>query len=462
MERRGISPDQARMVVRTNPTVIAALMVKRRDADAFIVGTIGQYHQHLREVKNIIGLRAGISKAAALNVLVLSKGNYFLADTYVTPEPKAAQLVEMTLLAAEQVRCFGLTPKVALLSHSSFGSHDSASALKMRQVYEELRRREPSLEVEGEMHADAALSEEIRKRIFPNSMMRGSANLLIMPTLDAANIALNLMKELGDGLSIGPLLLGMAQPGHILTPSVTARGIVNATALASQDAQMAMDIMLRPDWLRLDDAARITDLIYRVDSALADETGPAPTARVILFMAARRGDGVSAIAAAYAHGLAEGHKRRVLLLDAGTGRPGLIEKMLREIPPSLVETVALQQPLETSIIKVRPGLSAARLNGSADDSDSTARLIADADFWTALKADYDEVVIDGPYAAASSHGLQMAAAADGVILVVAGEETRLPVAQSLVNDLRAVRANIIGAVFNKRRFYIPDFIYRRL
>jgi malate dehydrogenase (oxaloacetate-decarboxylating)(NADP+) len=240
MERRGISPDQARMVVRTNPTVIAALMVKRGDADALIAGTIGQYHQHLREVKNIIGLRKGISKPAALNVLVLSKGVFFLADTYVTPEPKVAQLVEMTLLAAEQVRCFGLTPKIALLSHSSFGSHETASALKMQQVLEELRLRAPDLEVEGEMHADAALSETIRNRIFPHSRLKGTANLLIMPTLDAANIAMNLMKELSDGLSIGPLLLGMAQPGHILTPSVTPRGIVNATALACQDAQMVM------------------------------------------------------------------------------------------------------------------------------------------------------------------------------------------------------------------------------
>jgi malate dehydrogenase (oxaloacetate-decarboxylating)(NADP+) len=239
MERSGISPDVARTVVRTNTTVIGALMVRRGDADAMICGTIGKYRTHLAEIRNVIGLRSGVHTPAALNLLILNKGTFFMCDTYVSPDPTVAEISEMTALAAEEIKRFGLTPKVALLSHSNFGSHDSPSAVKMRQSLVEITRRFPDLEVEGEMHADSALSEEIRARIFPNSRLKGQANLLVMPDLDAANIAFNMTKVMGDGLSVGPILLGMDKPAHILTPSVTVRGIVNMSALATVDAQVS-------------------------------------------------------------------------------------------------------------------------------------------------------------------------------------------------------------------------------
>jgi malate dehydrogenase (oxaloacetate-decarboxylating)(NADP+) len=241
MQRSGVTPAFAKTVLRTNTSVIGALMVKRGEADAMVCGTVGRYANHLRDVVDVIGLAPGVSKPAALNVLILSKGTYFLCDTYVTPDPSPADLCEMTLLAAEEVRSFGVVPKVALVSHSNFGSHTDESAVKMRQAVEEIRQRAPHLEVEGEMHADAALSEDIRHDIFPNSRLKGEANLLIMPSLDAANIAFNMMKVLGDGLTIGPILLGAAQPAHIVTPSVTVRGLVNIAAVANVDAQIAGD-----------------------------------------------------------------------------------------------------------------------------------------------------------------------------------------------------------------------------
>jgi malate dehydrogenase (oxaloacetate-decarboxylating)(NADP+) len=239
MERRGVSPDVARTVIRTNTTVIGALMLRRNEADAMICGTIGRYRNHLADLLDVIGLKHGVRIPAALSVIVLDKGTFFLCDTYVSPDPTAAEICEMTALAAEEVRRFGIIPKVALLSHSNFGSHDDASAVKMRQALADLAHRVPDLEVEGEMHADAALSEEIRERIFPSSRIKGAANLLILPNMDAANIAFNMVKVLGDGLAIGPVLLGAARPAHILTPSITVRGIVNMSALAVVDAQVA-------------------------------------------------------------------------------------------------------------------------------------------------------------------------------------------------------------------------------
>ncbi len=241
MERDGVSPDAARTLVRTNTTVIAALMLRRGEAEAMICGTYGHYHEHLRHVLDVIGLAEGVREVSALSVLILPKGTFFLCDTYITPEPSAEELAEMTIMSAEQVRRFGITPKVALLSHSNFGSAKDASARKMRRVVEILRARAPELEVEGEMHADAALSEEIRERIFPGSRLSGPANLLVMPTLDAANIAFNMVKVLGDGLPVGPILVGTARPAHIVTPSVTARGLVNMSALAAVDAQLHAD-----------------------------------------------------------------------------------------------------------------------------------------------------------------------------------------------------------------------------
>ena len=235
--RNGVSPDYARAVVRTRTTVIAGLMLRRGEVDAAIVGAVGRYQRHLRHVLDTVGMREGSDTVAALTVLILDKGTYFIADTHVHRERDAPGIAEMTMLAAEEVRRFGIEPKIAMLSHSNFGSVESDSARRMKQAVSMLQREHPGLEVEGEMHADSALLEDIRGRHFPDCRLEGSANLLIMPSLDAANISYNLLKVLGEGLSVGPILLGMARPIHILTPSVTTRGIVNMSALAVVDAQ---------------------------------------------------------------------------------------------------------------------------------------------------------------------------------------------------------------------------------
>ncbi|MCH8835171.1 MAG: NADP-dependent malic enzyme, partial [Proteobacteria bacterium] len=237
MGRKGVSADDARTIARTNTTVIAALMVKRGEADAMICGTSRQYGWHLRAVLDVIGLDEGVRDVSALSVLILATGTYFFCDTHVTPDPTTEELVEMTVMAAAAIRRFGEEPKVALLSHSNFGTADTASARKMRAAVALLGERVPELEVEGEMQADVALNEELRARIFPDSRLRGQPNLFIFPSLDAANSAFNLVKALGDGLPVGPILLGAAAPAHITTPSVTARGLVNLSALAVVDAQ---------------------------------------------------------------------------------------------------------------------------------------------------------------------------------------------------------------------------------
>jgi len=237
MERKGVTVEMARTVVRTDTTVIAALAVHRGEADAMLCGLEGGYHRHLRRILDVIGMAEGVEDCSALSLLILASGTYFLADTYVTSEPTAEELAEMALMAAEHVRRFGIEPKVALLSHANFGSSDTPSAIKVRQALKLLHERNPDLEVEGEMHADAALDESIRNRIFPNSRLKGSANLLIFPNLDAANISYNLAKSLGGGLSVGPILIGVAKPAHVLTTAVTARGIVNMSAVAVVDAE---------------------------------------------------------------------------------------------------------------------------------------------------------------------------------------------------------------------------------
>ena len=236
-ERHGVTPDAAREIVRTRTTVIAALMVARGDADAMICGVVGRYDRHLKHLRDIIGLREGVSDASAAEFLIMPKGAVFLADTNVTYDPTAQELADTAILVAELVRRFGLTPKVALLSHSSFGSSDTESAVKMREALRLIRRAEPGLEVEGEMRANSAMSESVRERFFPNSALKGTANVLILPNLDAANIAFNLALSLGDGLSVGPILIGMAKPAHIVGQSVTVRGLVNMSALAAVDAQ---------------------------------------------------------------------------------------------------------------------------------------------------------------------------------------------------------------------------------
>ncbi len=237
MGRRGVTPAAARTVLRTRNTVIGALMVRKGDADALICGTVGRYIRHLEAVEDVIGRADGVAQLSALAMLILPRGPLFLCDPYVTYDPTEEEIVEQTLLAVDEMRCLGITPKVALLSHSNFGSRDTPSARKMRRALSLLHERAPELEAEGEMHADAALSHAIRDRMLPDARLEGAANLLILPSLDAANIAYNLIKETADAQPVGPMLVGTAQPAHVVTPSVTVRGIVNITALAVVDAQ---------------------------------------------------------------------------------------------------------------------------------------------------------------------------------------------------------------------------------
>jgi malate dehydrogenase (oxaloacetate-decarboxylating)(NADP+) len=235
--RDGVSPVLAREVMRTNTTAIGAMMVKRGEADALICGAVGQYKAHLDHLMSIIGKADGVRDVSALSLLILKQGTYFICDTHVSPDPTAVEVAEMVRLAAAEVRRFGISPKVALLSHSNFGSRDTPASLKMREATAILHRENPDMEVEGEMHADAAVDGSIRDRVFPDSNLSGNANLLVMPTLDAANIAYNMLKVTGDGLSVGPMLVGMDKPVHIMTQAVTTRGIVNMTAYAVVDAQ---------------------------------------------------------------------------------------------------------------------------------------------------------------------------------------------------------------------------------
>jgi malate dehydrogenase (oxaloacetate-decarboxylating)(NADP+) len=236
-ERKGVSPKYARLEMRRRTTLIGAMMIHKGEADGMICGLIGSYNAHLRYVDQVLGKRAGVANYYAMNLLILPRRTIFLCDTYVNLDPTPEQLAEMTLLASEEIARFGLTPKVALVSHSTFGNSEAPTAGKMRRAFELIREAQPGLEVEGEMQADAALSEEVRLRAFPNSRLKGEANLLVMPGLDAANISFNLLKVVGGaGITIGPILLGARHGVHILTPSATVRRNVNMTALAVVDA----------------------------------------------------------------------------------------------------------------------------------------------------------------------------------------------------------------------------------
>ncbi|UCF75697.1 MAG: NADP-dependent malic enzyme, partial [Betaproteobacteria bacterium] len=226
--RRGVTPALARLEMRRRYTLIGAMLMRKGEVDAMLCGMVGRYASHLRFVDHVIGLKPGVKNYAAMNMLLLPKRTVFICDTYVNYDPSAEQLAEMTVLAAEEIRRFGITPKVALLSHSGFGAADTPTAAKMRRALALISEAAPDLEADGEMHGDAAISEEIRANLFPASRLKGEANLLVMPTLDAANIAFNLLKTAaGDGITVGPILLGCAGSAHILTPSATVRRIVN-------------------------------------------------------------------------------------------------------------------------------------------------------------------------------------------------------------------------------------------
>ncbi|RLY39062.1 NADP-dependent oxaloacetate-decarboxylating malate dehydrogenase, partial [Escherichia coli] len=203
-----------------------------------ICGTVGDYHEHFSVVKNVFGYRDGVHTAGAMNALLLPSGNTFIADTYVNDEPDAEELAEITLMAAETVRRFGIEPRVALLSHSNFGSSDCPSSSKMRQALELVRDRAPDLMIDGEMHGDAALVEAIRNDRMPDSPLKGSANILVMPNMEAARISYNLLRvSSSEGVTVGPVLMGVAKPVHVLTPIASVRRIVNMVALAVVEAQ---------------------------------------------------------------------------------------------------------------------------------------------------------------------------------------------------------------------------------
>jgi len=234
--RKGVTPAAARTVVRTNTTVIGALAVRRGDADALICGLDGRFQTRLRHIRDIIGLAPGARDFAALSLVIASTGAFFLADTHVRYDPNAEEIAEVAIACASHVRRFGITPKIALISHSDFGSADTPSALKMRAALALIRERAPELEVDGEMQADTALSLAARERVLPASKLTGEANVLILPNLDAGSTALQLTRITAGALPVGPILIGPAKPAHILTPSVTARGIVNMTAIAAVEA----------------------------------------------------------------------------------------------------------------------------------------------------------------------------------------------------------------------------------
>ena len=238
-QRKGVTEQYAQLEMRRRPTLIGAMLIHKGDADGMICGTFGDNALHLNYIDQVLGLRVGANVYAAMNVLMLPERQIVLVDTHVNENPTAEQLAEITLLAVEKMRQLGMVPRVALLSHSSFGSRNSESAVKMRVALAMIQKQMPTLEIEGEMHGDAALNYDILKTIMPDSRLKGSANLLVLPNIEAANIAYNLLKvAAGNGVAIGPIMLGCANPVHILTPSATVRRIVNMAALCVLDAKM--------------------------------------------------------------------------------------------------------------------------------------------------------------------------------------------------------------------------------
>ena len=238
MERKGVTPDTAKTMVRTRTSVIAALMVHRNEADALIAGVVGQFRAKLERIIDVIGKQEGAGLIAAMGALSTPEGTYFICDTNVNSNPTAMEIAEITKMAAAKVRIFGIKPRIALLSHSSFGRYQDDSATKMKEALEILRVQSPELEIEGEMTAEMALNEEYRKQLFPNSRLHGPANLLVAPNLDAAHIAFGMTRAISTAVGVGPILLGAGRPAHVVTHSVTARRIMNMTAIAVVDAQV--------------------------------------------------------------------------------------------------------------------------------------------------------------------------------------------------------------------------------
>jgi malate dehydrogenase (oxaloacetate-decarboxylating)(NADP+) len=237
-ERRGVTPAAAKNLLRSRPTLIGAVMLQRGEADALICGIVGRFHKKLGYLRSVIPLDAGVQSTSAMTGVINQQGAWFFLDTHVQLDPTAEQIAEATLQASYRLKLFGVEPKVALLSHSNFGSHDNPSAAKMRRVREILKSRMPRLEVDGEMQGDTAWDEPLRQRMFPNTTLSGRANLFVLPNLDAANITYNMVRVMTDGVAIGPILMGVSKPAHILTPASTARRIVNMTAIAAVEAQI--------------------------------------------------------------------------------------------------------------------------------------------------------------------------------------------------------------------------------
>ena len=235
--RKGVTEGYAKLEMRRRHSLIGVMMIHKGDADGMICGTFGNTQLHLHYIDQVLGKRAGANVYAAMNVLILPERQLVMVDTHVNENPSAEELADITIMAAEEMSRFGLNPRAALLSHSNFGSSNSASAQKMRAALAIIRDKAPDLEVDGEMHGDTALDSTLRAKMMPDSTLKSDANLLVMPNLDAANIAYNLLKTAaGNGIAVGPILLGCAKPVHILTPSATVRRIVNMTALCVVDA----------------------------------------------------------------------------------------------------------------------------------------------------------------------------------------------------------------------------------
>jgi malate dehydrogenase (oxaloacetate-decarboxylating)(NADP+) len=234
--RSGVTPDTARTIVRTNTTVIAALAVKRGEADGLLCGLQGRYVKHMRDIRSVLGLQEGVKDVSALSMLIMPRGAFFLADTYVNADPTPEEIVGIALQARDHLKRFNIEARAALLSYSNFGSRDGDSALKMREAYRLLKAAAPDMIVEGEMQGDLALNQELRERYIPGSVLKGEANLLLFPNLDAANLSMTLLKEVTNALAVGPILMGPRAPAHILAPSTTSRGIVNMAAITASEA----------------------------------------------------------------------------------------------------------------------------------------------------------------------------------------------------------------------------------